>query len=103
MQQQQEHLTKQSRKYRLLGPCATIFDSSNTGSWRLEYPKVDDASCIRCGVCVRSCPANVIDLDKQRTPAISIDWNYCKGCGVCANQCVKKCIEMVSGRGPANG
>jgi 2-oxoacid:acceptor oxidoreductase delta subunit (pyruvate/2-ketoisovalerate family) len=82
----------------LYGPCAHIFDAANTGSWRLERPKVDGGGCVRCGVCGRNCPADVISLDKAGV-GIGILWEYCKGCGICANECPKKCITMVPEEG----
>ena len=98
MQEQREKLMKQSERFNFLGPCGTVFTASNTGSWRLERPKVDYASCIKCGTCQRYCPTDVITIDKEAEKCVSIDWNYCKGCGICANECPKHCISMISER-----
>lgn len=99
MQKQQEIPTKALKNYRVLGPVATEFESANTGSWRLERPKVNFSECIKCGICERSCPADVITIHKDREECVEIDWDYCKGCGICANECPKKCMTMVDERG----
>lgn len=99
MQRQQEKPMSKSKKYRVFGPVATVFDSSNTGSWRLERPEIDYSQCIKCGTCERVCPANLIEVLKEEKECVVIDFDYCKGCGVCANECPKKCIDMVLEKG----
>ena len=98
MQEQQKKHTNQQKKFRVLGPVASVFDSANTGSWRIERPKVDFASCIQCRICERHCPANVITVHKDKEECVEIMWDYCKGCGICANVCPKKCINIVNER-----
>lgn len=83
----------------LYGPVGNVFTANNTGSWRLERPKVDFAACIKCGTCARFCPVDIITIDKEAEACVRMDWEYCKGCGICANECPKKCIEMVPERG----
>ena len=87
------------RSVKLLGPCATRFIGANTGSWRLERPRFDAKNCIKCGICVKSCPLNVVSLYKDRDEAIEIDWYYCKGCGLCSYECPKGCLKMVDEKG----
>ena len=99
MLEQQEKPTTELKKINLLGPAATMFTSSKTGTWRLERPVVDYAACTKCGTCERYCPANVVDIFKDRDECVVIDFDYCKGCGICANECPKKCIKMVPERG----
>jgi pyruvate ferredoxin oxidoreductase delta subunit len=79
----------------LYGPVATIFGSTNTGSWRIVRPAVNYTQCIKCGNCQKFCPTDVIEITEDSVQCIKIDWNYCKGCGICANVCVKNCITMV--------
>ena len=79
---------------RLYGPVATVFSSTNTGSWRILRPVVDYSRCSKCGTCRKYCPTDVIEIKVDDAQCIEINWNYCKGCGVCANVCVKKCIAM---------
>ncbi len=99
MQKQQETPTNMLENSKVLGPVATIFDSIHTGSWRLERPKVNFEACIKCGICEKNCPPNIITVHKDRVESVEIDWYYCKGCGICANECPKKCIAMVDERG----
>ena len=98
----QENPMGMLRIFNVLGPCANIFASADTGSWRLERPEVDYAVCIKCGICKRFCPADVIIINKDIKECVTFNWNYCKGCGICANECPKKCITMVDERGENN-
>ncbi|WP_313344332.1 4Fe-4S binding protein [Sedimentibacter sp.] len=99
MQKQQEKHTKELKKCRVLGPVATIFAGSNTGSWRLERPVIDYEKCIKCGTCERFCPTNVIDVYKDRAECVVVNFDYCKGCGICVNECPAKCMKMIPERG----
>ncbi|MGE5577801.1 MAG: 4Fe-4S dicluster domain-containing protein [Syntrophothermus sp.] len=86
----------------LLGPCAIVFNSDATGTWRIVRPRVDDGRCTHCGICARHCPADVMEVDvKDKSRPVVIDFHYCKGCGICANVCPRTCIEMVPERGEA--
>lgn len=40
--------------------------------------------CINCGLCVKECPENCIDVYKK--PAV-IDQSKCEHCGSCAEVC----------------
>lgn len=103
MQKHQESVMNNQKRCNLQGPCANVFASGNTGSWRLERPVINFSECIRCGTCVMYCPANVITLNKEKEECIEIMWDYCKGCGICANECPKHCIRMVDERSVKNG
>ncbi|MCK4766188.1 MAG: 4Fe-4S binding protein [Candidatus Aminicenantes bacterium] len=82
---------------RLYGPAAIVFNSVNTGSWRILRPAVDESRCVKCDICASFCPAEVISVHKNggASGVVEIDWAYCKGCGICAEVCPKDCIEMV--------
>lgn len=95
MQKQQEKHTIRQEKCNVFGPVATVFASSNTGTWRLERPSVDYKSCVKCGTCAKFCPAHIITVVKDAEECIQFDWDICKGCGICANECPKKCIAMI--------
>jgi pyruvate ferredoxin oxidoreductase delta subunit len=99
MQKQQEKPMRQQKKFRVLGPVASVFQSTKTGSWRLEKPEVEFKQCIKCGTCERYCPANVITIHKDKEECVEFMWDYCKGCGICANVCPTKCISMIEERG----
>ncbi|MBG0765394.1 MAG: 4Fe-4S binding protein [Tissierellales bacterium] len=99
MRKQQEKHMKQSKKYRVYGPVATVFGSSTTGNWRLERPTVNFSECIKCGTCERNCPTNVIEIKKDQEECVVFDFNYCKGCGICVNECPTNCMSMIPERG----
>ncbi len=99
MQEQQEKRTNKSKKLNLQGPVATVFESEDTGSWRLERPKVDFDQCIKCGICASVCPVDIVEIRKDEKEAVVFNFDYCKGCGICANECPKQCISMVPERG----
>ncbi|KUO70263.1 MAG: 2-oxoacid:acceptor oxidoreductase [Clostridia bacterium BRH_c25] len=98
MQKQPEAHMNKSKKFRVYGPVATVFSSSNTGSWRLERPKVNFKACIKCGTCAKYCPANIIEIKKDQQECVVIDFDYCKGCGICVNECPAKCMTMIPER-----
>lgn len=92
---------KRSCGKRILGPVALVFDSIQSGSWRILRPEIRFDECSRCGTCQEYCPTEVIEIhrDKERTEAVEIDWEYCKGCGICADVCPKGCIDMIKEAG----
>ena len=88
-----------------LGPCALIFSSAETGTWRVVRPSVNTELCIYCGTCEKYCPGDVMTVTKDEssgkgkpTGRVEIDFNYCKGCGICANVCPKRSISMIGER-----
>ncbi len=90
---------------RIYGPCALIFSSTETGTWRITRPRIDDEACICCGACEKYCPTEVVSVRKEGSshgegPAskVDIDMTYCKGCGICANVCPKDAIDMIDER-----
>jgi 2-oxoacid:acceptor oxidoreductase delta subunit (pyruvate/2-ketoisovalerate family) len=90
---------------RVYGPCALIFCSTETGTWRILRPAIDDESCVYCGMCAKHCPTGVVTAQKDeasqvKTPVgmVTIDYTYCKGCGICANICPKDAIAMIDER-----
>ncbi len=95
-QKQPKKLTEKSKRYRrLYGPVATVFSFSNTGSLRIVRPLVNYSECIKCRICEKYCPSNVIEIKPSDEQCVKINWEFCKGCGVCANVCRTNCIEMV--------
>lgn len=64
--------------------------NNKTGAWRVMKPEVAKDKCISCGLCVKLCPENCIELK----PKAQMDYNYCKGCGLCAKHCPVKAITM---------
>lgn len=62
------------------------------------------ALCVRCGNCVRSCPAQIIQLDLQAprltgllTPVLNFESNYClETCNACGQNCPTGAIAALS-------
>ena len=89
----------------LLGPCALIFCSTETGTWRVLRPSINAEVCIYCGICEKYCPTDVMTVTKDKSSSkgkpsgrVEIDFTYCKGCGICANVCPKGSISMIDER-----
>jgi 2-oxoacid:acceptor oxidoreductase delta subunit (pyruvate/2-ketoisovalerate family) len=90
---------KPRRQKTILGPCALIFCSAATGTWRVVRPVVNRDSCILCGICEKHCPTGVMTTgEKEKDGRVEIDFKYCKGCGICAEVCPKNSIDMVDER-----
>jgi pyruvate ferredoxin oxidoreductase delta subunit len=88
-----------TRQKTILGPCALVFCSARTGTWRVVRPVVDRKTCVLCGMCEKHCPTDVITTGKkENNGVVEIDFNYCKGCGICAEVCPQDSIEMVDER-----
>ncbi|WP_457559538.1 4Fe-4S dicluster domain-containing protein [Candidatus Harpocratesius sp.] len=57
------------------------------------YAKVDDSSCIGCGVCEEKCPVDAVSLDSSTNIAV-VDLDRCIGCGVCTRFCNSEAIQL---------
>jgi len=55
--------------------------SAGIGLWYLE------SQCIRCGVCVESCPNGALQTDTEGHPFIRINRQKCTRCGTCVAAC----------------
>ena len=36
-----------------------------TGEWRANRPVVDEAKCIKCGICQEYCPEGIMGMKKE--------------------------------------
>ena len=73
-----------------LCPAGTILGAaSKYGVFRLSI----DENCVKCGLCVRSCPAGCIDL-----AARTVDNERCIRCLNCLSRCPKGAIALHRGR-----
>ena len=50
---------------------------------------IDSSKCIKCGTCLKKCPVNAIDLEKNR-----VDTDACIACLGCVNNCPAGAVHM---------
>ncbi|MCX7796370.1 MAG: DUF362 domain-containing protein [bacterium] len=55
------------------------------------FPEVDDNRCIRCEICLRSCPKGAITRVNDR---IEIDYKRCISCYCCHELCPQRAIRI---------
>lgn len=60
----------------------------------MSYPVIDTDECIACGICVDTCPADVLDLEDGH--ATAVDKDSCIGCGACMDACPVGAITEIS-------
>ena len=53
----------------------------------------DSSRCILCGMCMRTCPAGAITVDRK-TGLWRLDPFSCVQCAACVENCPKKCLSM---------
>ena len=71
------------------GTLLSVFAKKNKKGYR-----VDDEGCIKCGQCVRVCPADAISWeDKEEDPIINM--KDCLVCGKCEEVCPKDVIDYI--------
>lgn len=67
------------------------------GCLQFEFEK-----CIACGICVNSCPNNVLSFEtekdektkKKKLLSYTIDFQRCMFCNLCVEGCPKECIHF---------
>lgn len=55
--------------------------------------EINEEDCIKCGKCVKACPVNAIEMNKNTIP--EINEKICLGCGVCALKCSTDALKLV--------
>jgi RnfABCDGE-type electron transport complex B subunit len=76
---------------RLLGAMALC---SNISSNRQSVVRSCKIACIKCGLCVKQCPQQCIDLGSN-IPVV--DYTKCTSCGTCVEKCPAKVIKIIAG------
>ena len=62
--------------------------------------RVNERTCVACGVCVETCPYDAIELVRKRVlghekTVAQVDPVLCMGCGVCAASCRSASIDLL--------
>ncbi|MBP2655411.1 MAG: ndhI 1 [Firmicutes bacterium] len=53
-------------------------------------PIISHEQCVKCGGCVRRCPAKAMTIENK---ALVIDYDKCLSCGVCMQVCPKQALK----------
>ncbi|HJB17592.1 MAG TPA: DUF362 domain-containing protein [Candidatus Blautia excrementipullorum] len=61
-----------------------------------KKPYIDESLCVKCGVCVRSCPVpgKAVDFKNGRNKAPVYDYKKCIRCFCCQEMCPEKAIKV---------
>ncbi|SCZ78095.1 4Fe-4S dicluster domain-containing protein [Acidaminobacter hydrogenoformans] len=59
-------------------------------------PQISHENCTRCGKCVRVCPVDALDWDREKSPErLRLKEEMCLGCGVCVRNCHFGALELI--------
>ncbi|MDF7801107.1 ferredoxin family protein [Pontiellaceae bacterium B1224] len=59
---------------------------------------IDENKCMGCGICVESCPMDVLRLDKTKKRAVIAYPEDCQVCHLCQHFCPTGAIEVTQGQ-----
>jgi NAD-dependent dihydropyrimidine dehydrogenase PreA subunit len=65
----------------------------------MSLVSVRDYACTGCGVCVESCPVDVLRLDSATHKAVPLYAEDCQACFLCAIDCPRDAIDVRGGEG----
>ncbi len=60
----------------------------------MAIEKIDRGLCNGCGICVKSCPADVIRMNPEKTMAVIQYPQECVMCGWCIAECPQGAITL---------
>ena len=60
----------------------------------MSHPVIDTDECIACGVCVDTCPADVLSLGDSCAEVTDAD--ACVACGACKDACPAGAITEIA-------
>lgn len=58
-----------------------------------EKLKCDEEVCIYCGICVKNCPVDALEVDRKEK-IWKVDHDTCTTCGICVEKCPKDCLVI---------
>jgi NAD-dependent dihydropyrimidine dehydrogenase PreA subunit len=62
-----------------------------------ERVVIDPARCTACGLCLDSCPNDVLRFDPASNTAVVAYMNDCNSCHLCEDDCPEKAITVAYG------
>jgi NAD-dependent dihydropyrimidine dehydrogenase PreA subunit len=60
----------------------------------MSIEKINNDLCVGCGICVNSCPTDVIRLDEKIGKAVIMYLDECTLCAVCEMDCPQHAIYV---------
>lgn len=60
----------------------------------MAIERIDETLCNGCGICIDSCPMEVIGMDEERKKAIVKYPEDCTLCAICEIDCPQKAIYV---------
>jgi len=64
----------------------------------MSIEQIDAELCNGCGICVNSCPMDVIRMDEEGKKAIIKYPEDCMLCGWCEEDCPENAISIITGK-----